>query len=687
MEDLSDVMLYLFPHQSTSPLGIDEAKLTIDSTLNQQRVLEVRLQDKSRKQLLLPNQRPHFGISKGLVLRFSDGARTHHGVVCGSDPNADLHFVSSDGIVSKYHLAFTFDDQNRPIARDLGSRGGTKVVYDGEQRHRCSDFDWPLLGPGITKGEPPILSIAEGVEFTVVVPPHDLTSQDYIEKVKQFRSGTADADQLFASLAVESGQSTRCPTGQQSPLSGPGSGPLTFERNIGRGGFGAVTYVCNLRTGEEYVVKKPLDMKSQEYDEEDWVREADIMGELDHPHIVKLRNALFTPHPVLELEYVPEGSLDHHVGFSTFESTQILVQLSSALKYLHGRSTGHRDIKPQNILVKRRGEDGIHVQFADFGLAKTGTMRTFCGTLQWAAPEIHYKAVDISARGDVEYSLAVDIWSLGMVVASLECGFPERNATTRRAREHFVKKLEDQNNPLLRLVIDHMLLEDPDMRSSANECYDKAKELLDAMTPNPNDHNAAPIASVSAQVSQSALTEEIQNQETSEISRRIVETITLSLISELGRRDESLIDSIVNDSIADPTESEDSSRSGPITPDSQASQVSEATLRPWDPEISKPASERTIRVAGGGSNVEPEVQTNDQQNGLPLLPPWYPSEELLGDGARGSQQSTRKRNLTADTPPLRSLAGLLSYLEQSGAEPDVSIREGQPDHKRSKMGE
>lgn len=106
----------------------------------------------------------------------------------------------------------------------------------------------------------------------------------------------------------------------------------------------------------------------------------------------------------------------------------MLCQLSSALEYLHNRnpSIGHRDIKPENILVvHRRGADGIYVKFADFGLSKAADiLKTCCGTLLWAAPEIYTKVADPVGAAEDTYSVAVDIWSLGAVVASLECGLP-----------------------------------------------------------------------------------------------------------------------------------------------------------------------------------------------------------------------------------------------------------------------
>jgi serine/threonine protein kinase len=193
------------------------------------------------------------------------------------------------------------------------------------------------------------------------------------------------------------------------------------------------------------------------------------------------RNTTFTPFPRLEFEYVHGGSLETYSNLSTLESTQILCQLSSALKYLHNQqpSVGHRDIKPENILVVERGVDGVYVKFADFGLSKAADiLQTFCGTLRWAAPEIYLKAADRKGAAHDKYSVAVDIWSLGVVIAYLECGLPEyENAWATDAvawihavQSHVSDHFQQRDSELLLLISDKMLVEDPKERSLADYC-------------------------------------------------------------------------------------------------------------------------------------------------------------------------------------------------------------------------
>jgi len=193
------------------------------------------------------------------------------------------------------------------------------------------------------------------------------------------------------------------------------------------------------------------------------------------------------PWPQLTFEYVPGGSLDTCIDLSTLENVQALRQLLSALQYLHGQNPpiGHRDIKPDNILVLYRRSSGIYVKFADFGLAKAADyLKTFCGTIKWAAPEIYHKIPDPKATADDRYSVAVDIWSLGVVIASQECGLPYYEdwyytsdvAWIQAVLQH-VENYEEKGNRLLYFLLNTMLVVNPQERKGAPYCHDKALRL------------------------------------------------------------------------------------------------------------------------------------------------------------------------------------------------------------------
>lgn len=289
-----DIILCLYPYKGE---GYNGASYAVSILENMSRFLAARPSESPPLDTLKPYNTPprqeragtelpeeHEVLEKTdcLVVRFSDGSRTRHGVVCGRAANVDLRLQHLPGI-SKVHLTFTFDDDNWPIARDLGSSGGTKVIYDGEEVRRRSHFDWQLRGPEILSNKPPVLNFTDKVQFQVVVPPHDVTSQDYLDRVARFREGTADAEDLFASLLLFSGAGTRLPTGTHTPSTR--SGPILYKKELGKGQFGIVTYVWNVTTRETYVMKEPLRKPRTPTEIKPWEEEARIMCSIKHVNI------------------------------------------------------------------------------------------------------------------------------------------------------------------------------------------------------------------------------------------------------------------------------------------------------------------------------------------------------------------------------------------------------------------
>ncbi|CRL04514.1 CLUMA_CG017590, isoform A [Clunio marinus] len=104
--------------------------------------------------------------------------------------------------------------------------------------------------------------------------------------------------------------------------------------------------------------------------------------------------------------------------FTEREAAQIMHEICVALKYLHDRNIAHRDLKPENLLYTSPHYDAI-IKLTDFGFAKEtyvkDTLQTPCYTPYYAAPEV---------LGPEKYDKSCDIWSLGVIMYILLCGFP-----------------------------------------------------------------------------------------------------------------------------------------------------------------------------------------------------------------------------------------------------------------------
>src|SRR4051812_33545315 len=148
-------------------------------------------------------------------------------------------------------------------------------------------------------------------------------------------------------------------------------------------------------------------------------REAAIVTLLDHPYICAMRDVVRTTyHWYMLFEYVNGGQmLDYIISHGRLKEKQARKfgrQIASALDYCHRNSIVHRDLKIENILISKTGD----IKIIDFGLSNLfsplGHLKTFCGSLYFAAPEL------LQAK---QYTgPEVDIWSFGIVLYVLVCG-------------------------------------------------------------------------------------------------------------------------------------------------------------------------------------------------------------------------------------------------------------------------
>jgi len=155
------------------------------------------------------------------------------------------------------------------------------------------------------------------------------------------------------------------------------------------------------------------------------------MRMINHPNVVLLKNSFYTngdkPDEVflnLVLEFVPETVyrvVRHYAKLKQtvpiFYTKLYTYQILRSLSYLHAKSVCHRDIKPQNLLLDP--VLGI-LKLCDFGSAKVlvegePNVSYICSRY-YRAPELIF--------GSTNYTTAIDVWSVGCVMAELMLGQP-----------------------------------------------------------------------------------------------------------------------------------------------------------------------------------------------------------------------------------------------------------------------
>lgn len=186
---------------------------------------------------------------------------------------------------------------------------------------------------------------------------------------------------------------------------------------IGEGTYGTV-YKAKVKGREDFVALKKIKLEAEDEGVPSTaIREISLLKELHHPNVVRLlevihsENRLYLVFEFLDMDLKKHMDVsDDKLNMGTIRS--YLYQLLAGVAFCHSHRVLHRDLKPQNLLISKRGE----MKLADFGLARAFgiPIRTYTHevvTLWYRAPEI--------LLGTRKYACAVDVWSIGCIFAEL----------------------------------------------------------------------------------------------------------------------------------------------------------------------------------------------------------------------------------------------------------------------------
>eukprot|EP00930_Biecheleria_cincta_P015989 TRINITY_DN13147_c0_g1_i3.p1 TRINITY_DN13147_c0_g1~~TRINITY_DN13147_c0_g1_i3.p1 ORF type:complete len:757 (-),score=111.69 TRINITY_DN13147_c0_g1_i3:217-2487(-) len=226
-------------------------------------------------------------------------------------------------------------------------------------------------------------------------------------------------------------------------------------KKIGAGGFGFVFRANSSASGTAVAIKtvpklNPLRAEPQSVperlrqlrrrDAQKLKEEICTMRKLDHQNIVRLfetfedRNYVYL---VMELCEGGElvGLILEHRTLNEACVAMVMRQVLAAIEYMHSKLICHRDIKQENIVfLSRRPIEQNTLKVVDFGLAcrfKPGQSLSLCaGTVLYVAPQVI----------DGKYDHAVDLWSCGVLLYLLLCGYPPFLQDTDAATLALIKR-------------------------------------------------------------------------------------------------------------------------------------------------------------------------------------------------------------------------------------------------------
>ncbi|XP_055073640.2 ephrin type-B receptor 3 isoform X5 [Misgurnus anguillicaudatus] len=196
---------------------------------------------------------------------------------------------------------------------------------------------------------------------------------------------------------------------------------VKIEEVIGAGEFGEVCRGRLKLPGRREIIVAIKTLKAGYTDRQrrDFLSEASIMGQFDHPNIIRLEGVVTKSRPVMIVtEFMENGALDSFLRlndgqFTVIQLVGMLRGIAAGMKYLSDMNYVHRDLAARNILVN----SNLVCKVSDFGLSRfledDPTDPTYTSSLggkipiRWTAPEaIAYR----------KFTSASDVWSYGIVM-------------------------------------------------------------------------------------------------------------------------------------------------------------------------------------------------------------------------------------------------------------------------------
>lgn len=215
------------------------------------------------------------------------------------------------------------------------------------------------------------------------------------------------------------------PSGFRPPMLGD---RYVVRRRIGRGGTSSVYVAYDIRLHTWRAVKVMHVASAADPDlRERFVLEAAALANLEHANIVRVVDVAHdVPMPYLVMEWLEGGTaaawVKQHGPMPIDLAIDVMLELTSALEFVHGHGVVHRDVNPRNLLIDRAGL----CKLTDFGIARvsaqaqaisgdldrhTTEIGTVMGTDAYMAPEQRRDSAAVDARADL-YAAGATMYTL-----------------------------------------------------------------------------------------------------------------------------------------------------------------------------------------------------------------------------------------------------------------------------------
>ncbi|EIM81748.1 Pkinase-domain-containing protein [Stereum hirsutum FP-91666 SS1] len=238
---------------------------------------------------------------------------------------------------------------------------------------------------------------------------------------------------------------------------------------LGEGTY-ATVFKGRSRTTNEIVALKEIHLDAEEGTPSTAIREISLMKELKHINVLRLHDVIHTETKlVLIFEYCERDLKKYmdqngdHGALDPMTVRSFIYQLLMGTAYCHENRVLHRDLKPQNLLINRKGE----LKLGDFGLARAFGVPV--NTFSNEVVTLWYRAPDV-LLGSRTYSTSIDVWSCGCIFAEMISGVPLfRGRDAQDQLVHIMRIIGTPEDRTLR----KMAAENPDLQIKQYPRYPK----------------------------------------------------------------------------------------------------------------------------------------------------------------------------------------------------------------------
>lgn len=251
-------------------------------------------------------------------------------------------------------------------------------------------------------------------------------------------------------------------------------------KKLGEGSFGTAVLV---RGARGLCVCKIVDLRgASARDQRDALQEGNVLAKLKHPYVVRYQESFVeNGWMCIVMRYCSGGSLAGQISQAwrrskPFTEEQVLTwftQTLLALKYIHEKHLLHRDLKPDNLFLKRDGT----LQMGDFGTCRVLEHTAACAKTQVGTP--YYLSPEVCQAKP--YSWQADMWSTGCILFEL-CSFkvpfdaPSISCLVKKICRDPAPQLQPhQWATEVQELVGELLTKDPTIRPSAADMLTRPK--------------------------------------------------------------------------------------------------------------------------------------------------------------------------------------------------------------------